>query len=194
MELLSQLCSTTFMNNLTNYNSVPGFINKIKSIIKNKYDKYIYSYLMHREKFMRNKKPADHRNRIKFWRDNTVRLLNYFVKNIGNKLFMVGYHLQLNISPNTFGNSLKKYKFISLGMASSYMEVKFCSKIFNKKTFNRKMYHKHMYDGTYDYKIMNYFDIYDKSKLEEKIGERYEIINTKTTRGLYIILVQEWRQ
>lgn len=35
----------------------------------------------------------------------------------------------------------------------------------------------------YDYEIMNYFDIYDKSKLEEKIGERYEIINTKINRG-----------
>lgn len=188
MGLLSKLCSATFMSNLTNDNSIPKLINKSEDIIENEYDKYIYLHLMHRDNFVNG-------GRLKFWYNNISQILDaYKVNDVHNavinntkKLFIVGYHLQLNISlkSGAFGNLLKKYKFISLGMASSYMELIFCDKVFNKKTFNIKKYIKNMNfgKGKYEFKIMNYFDIYSKSKLEEKITDSYKIVDPKITRG-----------
>lgn len=66
-------------------------------------------------------------------------------------------------------------------MASAYMELTFCSKVFNKKTFDLKKYNETMYK--YKSKIMDYFEVYGKTKLEIENNNTYELIDTKVKKG-----------
>ena len=177
LELLSKLCSETFLSNISNDNFNTRLTNTDESIVKNKYDRYIYWHLMNRDAFMKKNKDKMVLTRvIKFWYHNISKALEK-----DNKLYIVGFHLQYNM-PGSFGNMLRKnYNFISLGMASSYIEINFCSNVFDKKTFSMKKYNENKYKC--EYKPLNYFDIYSKTKLEKDNDNSYNLIDTKLTKG-----------
>ena len=177
--LISKICSPTFMSNLVIENYKPVLLTKTEDIVENKCDRYIYDHMMNLDNYNKNTKKNIFESRLDFWYKNIVSFMD---KIIGKeKLFIVGYHLQ-KFKTGSIGLLLKeRYNFISLGMASAYIETRFCSEIFDKKTFKMKEYIKNQYE--FGSKIMNYFDVYNKTKLEKKLEGLYKIVDTRKNRG-----------
>ena len=179
LELTSLLCSPKFISNMVVERYRPKLLTKNEDIIENKYDRYIYNHITNLDNYISNSNKNFFESRIEFWYNNVTKIMDSFANE--DKLFILGYHMQ-NSKSGSIGLLLKeKYNFISLGMASAYMEMKFCSEVFDKKTFNMKEYSKNQFKlGT---KIMNYFDVYNKTKLEEKLEGLYKIVDSKKNRG-----------